>query len=166
MGPMASYLEAYGSSEEQKARRGTLVKRGILLLFGLLIAVGLAYLLFHNYPEEKQVKGFLDDLRRQDYQAAYQRWGCTGATPCRDYPFQKFMDDWGPKGSHSDVASAHIGMSQSCGTGVILRADYKGAEPVPLWVERGNHVISFAPWPECPGRHFHPGTFLRSLFSR
>ncbi|MGI8744596.1 MAG: hypothetical protein ACR2NN_18880 [Bryobacteraceae bacterium] len=163
---MPSYLEVYGSSEEQKARRGTLIKRGILLLILLLIVVGLGYGLFHNYSEERQVKSFLEDLRKQDYQAAYRMWGCTDATPCRDYPLTKFMDDWGPKSAHADLSSAHIGMSQTCGTGVILRVDYKGAEPVPLWVERSTHVVSFAPWPECPGRHFHPGTFLRSLFHR
>ena len=162
---MSSYLEAYGSSEEHKARRATLVKRGILFVVVLLIAAGLGYVLFKNYPEEQQVKSFLDTLRKQDFQTAYRMWGCTESTPCRDYGLPKFMNDWGPKGPHADIGSARIGLSQSCGTGVLLRLDAKGAEPVPLWVERGTHVISFAPWPECPGRHLHIGTFLRSLFN-
>jgi hypothetical protein len=34
-----------------------------------------------------------------------------------------------------------------------------------LWVERTSKVISFSPQPECPGRHLHLGTWLRSLFS-
>jgi hypothetical protein len=163
---MSSYLEAYGSIEEQKAKRGTLVRRGILLLILLLAVGGLGYALFHNYREEAQVKGFLADLRKPDYQAAYGLWGCTDATPCRDYSFEKFMDDWGPKSGHADASSGHIGLSQSCGTGVILRVDYNGAAAVPLWVERGTRVVSYAPWPECPGRHFHFGAFLRSLFNR
>lgn len=161
---MSSYLEAYGSSEEQKAKRAKLLKRGLVLLILLLIAAGLGYIFFKNHSEEQRVKGFLEELRKQDFQAAYRMWGCTESTPCRDYAFPKFMDDWGPKGSHADIGSAHIGMSQSCGTGVILRVDYRGAEPVPLWVERGTHLVSFAPWPECPGKHLHIGTFLRSLF--
>ena len=161
---MSSYLEAYGSSEEQKANRAKLVKRGLVLLILLLIAAGLGYVFFKNHSEERRAKEFLEDLRKQDFQDAYRIWGCTESTPCRDYAFPKFMDDWGPKGSHADIGSAHIGMSQSCGTGVILRVDYKGAEAVPLWVERGTHVVSFAPWPECPGKHLHIGTFLRSLF--
>jgi len=36
---------------------------------------------------------------------------------------------------------------------------------VPLWVERNGQVISYAPWPECPGRHWHIGAWLRSLFN-
>jgi|SRR5947209_4363802 len=163
---MSGYLEAYGSDEERKARRATLIKRGVLLVLFLAIAGGLGYTLFKNYSEERIIKTFLEDLRKQDYQSAYGLWGCTASKPCRDYSFSKFMDDWGPKGPHADVSNARIGLSQSCGTGVILRVDYKGAEPVPLWVERGSRTISFAPWPECPGKHLHVGTFLRSLFSR
>ena len=162
---MSSYLEAYGSSEEQKANRAKLVKRGLVLLILLLIVAGLGYVFFKNHSEEQRVKGFLEELLKQDFQAAYRMWGCTESTPCRDYAFPKFMDDWGPKGSHADIGSAHIGMSQSCGTGVLLRVDYKGAEAVPLWVERGTRVVSFAPWPECPGRHLHVGAWLRSLFN-
>jgi hypothetical protein len=161
---MSSYLEEYGSSEEQKARLAKLVKRAVVALISLLILAGLGYVFFKNYPEERQVKNFLENLRKQDFQTAYRMWGCSESTPCRDYAFQKFMDDWGPKGSHADIGSAHIGLSQSCGTGVLLRVDYKGAEAVPLWVERSTKVVSFAPWPECPGKHLHIGAFLRSLF--
>src|SRR5438105_243737 len=163
---MSSYLEAYGADEEQRASRLQRMKRGIAGAVILIVAALIIYAVFKNYPEQRQVKAFVEDLRKQDYQAAYRMFGCTETTPCRDYTFQKFLDDWGPKSRHADAASAHIGMSQSCGTGVILRLDYKGAEPVPLWVERGTHVVSYAPWPECPGRHVHIGTFLRSLFSR
>ena len=92
-------------------------------------------------------------------------WGCTDAHPCPEYPFTKFMDDWGPKSSHADQASANIGLSQSCGSGVVIRIDYKGSEEaVPLWVERDSGTISFAPWPECPGRHLHFGEWVRSIF--
>ena len=161
---MSSYLEAYGSSEEQKAKRAKLVKLAILLLLVLVMVATSGYIFFKNHSEEQRVKGFLEELRKQDFQAAYRMWGCTESTPCRDYAFPKFMDDWGPKGSHADIGSAHIGMSQSCGAGVLLRVDYKNAEAGPLWVERGTQVVSFAPWPECPGKHMHIGTFLRSLF--
>lgn len=163
---MSSYLEAYGADEEQRARRLQRIKRSIAGLALLIVTALVLYAVFKNYPEQRQVKAFIENLRKQDYQAAYRMFGCTEATPCRDYSFQKFMDDWGPKSHHADTASAHIGLSQSCGTGVILRVDYNGAEPVPLWVERSTHVVSFAPWPECPGRHLHIGTFLRSLFNR
>jgi hypothetical protein len=163
---MSSYLEEYGAGEEQRAKRLRRIKRGsIAALLALIVAV-VIFAVFKNYPEQQQAESFLEDLRKQDYQAAYRMFGCTETNPCRDYTFQKFMDDWGPKSAHADSTSAHIGMSQSCGTGVILRIDYKGAEPVPLWVERSTHLVSFAPDPECRGRHLHVGAFLRSLFTR
>jgi hypothetical protein len=163
---MSSYLEEYGAGEEQRARRRKRIKRGSIAAVLLLIVAVVVYAVFKNYPEQRQVNAFVETLRKQDYQAAYRMFGCTETTPCRDYSFPKFMDDWGPKSRHADASSAHIGLSQSCGTGVILRVDYQGAEPVPLWVERNTHVVSFAPWPECPGRHLHIGAFLRSLFNR
>jgi hypothetical protein len=58
-------------------------------------------------------------------------------------------------------------MSQTCGSGVVVRLDYNGnQEAVPLWVERESKMISFAPWPECPGRHLRIGAWWRSLFGR
>src|SRR5947209_2022439 len=101
---MSSYLEAYGEGEAQRARRVRLVKRGSIILLLLLILAGLAYAVFKNYPEEQRVKMFLETLRKQDYQTAYRMWGCTEATPCRDYSFQKFLDDWGPKSPHADAS--------------------------------------------------------------
>jgi hypothetical protein len=77
------------------------------------------------------------------------------------------MEDWGPQSTHADETSAHIGMSEACGSGVVIRIDYNGSEePVPLWVERDGKTISFAPYPECPGRRWQFGAFFRSLFGK
>src|SRR5438105_3129157 len=105
---MSSYLEAYGAEEAQRAKRIRLIKRASVALILLLIVSGVAYAVFKNYPEEQQVKAFLETLRKQDYQTAYRMWGCTESTPCRDYSYQKFLEDWGSKGSHGDIGSAHI----------------------------------------------------------
>lgn len=163
---MASYLENYGAVEEHRARRNKIIKRTVIALVCAAIAAVIVYALFKNFGQEQQVKGFLQRLRNHEYQDAYRMWGCTETTPCRDYAFPKFMEDWGPNSAHANANGAKIGMSQSCGTGVLIRLVYPSAEPVTLWVERHNDVISFAPWAECPGRHLHIGTFLRSLFSR
>jgi hypothetical protein len=163
---MSSYLEAYGASEEQRVQRLRLVKIGAITLASVLI-VGLAlYAIFKNYSEERQVKNFVALMRGQDYRGAYGLWGCTEAHPCPAYSFAKFLDDWGPKSPHSDESSAHIALSQSCGTDVVIRLEYSGSEdPVTLSVERATKVVSFAPWEECPGRHLHIGAWLRSLFN-
>jgi hypothetical protein len=162
---MAGYLEAYGASEEHRAQRLALLKRLGLIVVRVLIVAVVLYAVSKNYSEERQVKTFLATLQRKDYGAAYRMWGCTESTPCRDYSFARFSADWGPN-SPNAKSSPQIGTSQSCGSGVILRLDYPNAEPVPLWVERSTGIISFAPWPECPGRHLHLGAFFRSLFGR
>ena len=164
---MASYLEAYGASEQLRARRIYLIKISAVVLAFALIAGGTLYALVKNRSEEQQAKLFAHLLNDHNYSEAYKLWGCTAAHPCPNYPESKFLEDWGPHSAHADGSSAEIGLSQSCGSGVVIRLDYKGSgEPVPLWVERATKVISFAPWPECPGRHLHLGAWLRSIFNR
>ena len=162
---MSSYLETYSAAEEHHAGRIRLIKRISVAAVSAIIVGLILFGIFRNRSEEQQARTFLGFLNAKDYQAAYRMWGCTDTHPCPDYPLNKFMDDWGPKSTHADESSAQIGLSQSCGSGVLIRIDYKGPlEPVPLWVERDGKTISFAPWPECPGRHLHLGAWLRSLF--
>ena len=162
---MSSYLEAYGAAEEQRAARIRLLKY-ISITVAVVLVVGLTlYGIFRNHAEERQARTFVDLLRSHDYRGAYALWGCTDSHPCPDYPFDKFQEDWGPKSGHADESSAKIGSSEACGSGVLIRLDYKGSEEsVPLFVERSDEVISFAPWPECPGRHLRIGAWFRSLF--
>jgi len=163
---MSSYLEAYGAAEQQRARVIGIVKISSIVLASALVVGLILYGVFKNHSEEQRARTFLGLLNSRNYQGAYAMWGCTDAHPCPGYPFAKFQEDWGPQSSHADEAVAHIGLSQSCGTGVVIRVDYKAAEePVSLWVERDTGTISFAPWPECPGRHLHFAAWLKSVFS-
>jgi hypothetical protein len=162
---MASYLETYGAAEEQRAKRVRLIKNSAIVLGSVLLVGLILYGIFKNRSEEQQANAFVSRLQAHDYQGAYTVWGCSDAHPCKDYPFDKFLEDWGPKSAHADQSSAKIGLSQSCGSGVVIRLDYKGSEePVSLEIERSTKAISFAPWAECPGRHLHIGAWLRSLF--
>jgi hypothetical protein len=164
---MSSYLEAYGASEESRARRIRLIKISSIVAACALIVGFTLYALLKNRSEEQQAKLFVQLLNDHNYSAAYRLWGCTDTNPCPNYPIDKFMEDWGPQSAHADQSSAQIGLSQSCGSGVLIRMEYKGSEePVPLWVERASKTISFAPWQECPGRHMHLGAWLRSIFKR
>lgn len=164
---MSSYLEAYGANEEQREKRVRLIKNVAISLACAVILGLVLYAVFKNHAQEQQAKTFVELLRGQKYQDAYRLWGCTDTHPCPDYTFEKFMEDWGPKSTHADSSSAKIGLSQSCGSGVVIRIDYPSSkEPVSLWVERDSKIISFAPWPECPGRHLRIGAWLRSLFGR
>jgi len=165
---MSSYLEAYGAAEQHRARILGIVKTTSIALGSVLVVCVILYGIFKNHSEEQRAKNFLGLLSAHNYQAAYAMWGCTDSHPCPDYPFAKFQEDWGPKSQHaSDPAAVSIGRSESCGSGVVIPLSYKNpVDSVPLWVERDTGTISFAPWPECPGRHLHFGAWLRSVFGR
>ena len=90
---MSGYLEDYGEGEE---RRGRLIKRLVVALVALLIVGFFSYEFFQNYSEEHLVKQFISEVNAAHYSAAYQTWGCSDAHPCRDYSYQRFLEDWGP----------------------------------------------------------------------
>src|ERR1700684_3747884 len=121
------YLDAYGAAEEKRARTIRLVKGSAIILVAILVVGGLLYAVFENYPEEQRVKSLLSLLQNHRYPEAYQLWGCSETQPCPNYKYDKFLEDWGPKSAHADETSAKIAISQSCGTGVLLRVDYKNA---------------------------------------
>jgi len=164
---MSSYLEAYGAAEEHRARVLGIVKTSSIVLACVLVVGLILYGVFKNHSEEQRARTFVGLLEAHNYPAAYAMWGCTETHPCPEYPFKKFQEDWGPQSAHANESVAQIGMAQSCGSGVLIRLDYKGPEePVSLWVERDSGIISFAPWAECPGRHLHFGAWLKSIFGR
>jgi len=68
----------------------------------------------------------------------------------RGYPFDSFMQDWGPRSSHRDVSDYKIARSRSCGSGVILTVDFGKSQPEKLWVQRDDLTIGFSPMPGCP----------------
>ncbi len=144
---MAGYLLNYGAGEEQREK---IIRRLLIIAVVVLVAGGILYFFLKNFRQEQQARRFFDLLEKHDYKPAYAMWGCTDAKPCRDYPLQNFMDDWGPKSPHADAGSYHIKKSRSCGSGVILTVDFGKNQEDKLWVERGDLTIGFSPWPGCP----------------
>lgn len=156
---MSGYLEGYGVDEQ---RRESLTKRVVL---GVLIAVVVGLLLFffiHNRAEKNAGQRFLSALRAHDYQHAYELWGCTASKPCPEYAYNKFMEDWGPKGLYADANAGRISIVDSCGGGVVLMMKFPNADPFGVWVDRNTKTLGFAPWPRCPGRHWHFWDFIKS----
>jgi hypothetical protein len=115
-----------------------------------------------NRGEQKRVESFFQLLAAHDYKPAYALWGCTDATPCRDYPFQSFMRDWGPEAA--PVTGAEVLDGETCGSGVIVTADAGKAGEKKLWVEKQTQILSFLPpgIDRCPqGNHIYD--WVRSL---
>ena len=150
---MSSYLEAYGAAEQHRARILGIVKISSIILG--CVAGCRSHPLWRLQESRRgttrqDLSGFAERAQLSDRLCDV---GLHGFTSLPDYPFTKFQEDWGPKSEHADESVARIGLSQSCGSGVLIRLDYKAAEePVSLWVERDSGTISFAPWPECPGK--------------
>jgi hypothetical protein len=159
---MAGYLDTYGTAD---LRRSRVRKRVVIVTLVTALAALTLFLIFHNFQEKRIVNRFLESVRSGNYQEAYQMWGCTPAAPCRDYSFTKFMEDWGPKGQYANVKAARVSIVDSCGDGVVSTLVLPNTEPFGLYVERSTKVLSFAPWPRCPGRHLHLWEFIRSRFS-
>jgi hypothetical protein len=155
---MAGYLDAYGVDD---ARREKALKWIALSIVAIVVATGIAFLFFKNWGEKQRAKQFLRLLERQDYRGAYAMFGCSDATPCRDYPFQSFVEDWGPQ---SDSTQLHIGDSETCGTGVLINLESPKEHKATLLVETGSGMISYAPWPECPEARFRLRKWLRMKF--
>src|SRR3569832_1102293 len=140
---MAGYLDHYGAGEE---RRNRIIKRLVISVVALAVLGSIAFFVFHNYRQEQAVKHFFELLEAHDYQSAYTLW-VRSDSDRRGYPFDKFMEDWGPKGQHPDVSSYRISRSRSCGSGVILTIDFGSNQQEKLWVQRDDLTIGFSPLP-------------------
>jgi hypothetical protein len=153
---MSAYLEGYGAGEEQRER---LIKR---VLIGIVIVIAAAaglYFVLRNYKEQQQAKKFYEYLRAKQYKEAYALWGCTDAKPCRDYPWDQFMGDWGPNSPHADMSKFSVASTKSCDGGYLEVLQWGGKDEVILWVNRADLTLSYSPWgaPVC-SPHFRPNT--------
>src|ERR1700733_12996080 len=156
---MSGFLDpTYGVTEARRARR---IKAIALWSAGILIVAGVLFFSFRNWRQERVVKQFISLLKQQNYQEAYKLWGAN-----KYYPPEKFIEDWGPTGQYKDAGDAKIENEDVCGSGVIFTVDVPKIDPFGLWVESSTNFIGFAPngWSRCPGTHFQPVQFLKSLF--
>jgi hypothetical protein len=143
---MAGYLEGYGAGDE---RREKIWKRVVVWTLVALVATGVLYFSLRGFRQKRVVSTFLDHLRKQEFPAAYEQWGCSPAHPCRDYSFQRFMGDWGPQSPRSNSQTARVKQTKYCGQGVIAILDFGKGDDTLLWVESKDLTLGFAPWPVC-----------------
>jgi len=146
---MSDYLEGYGVED---ARRERIRKRFLLSLFVLLILGGVLWFVFRDRREKSQLEAFYDTLRGKRYEEAYRMWGCGKENPCRDYSFERFLEDWGPQSPHADLSGMKVVRTRSCRSGIIQTIDFRGKDEIHLYVNRGDLVLAYAPWPICDPR--------------
>jgi hypothetical protein len=156
---VASYLQQYGAGDEQRNR---IIKRIILGAIGAIIIAIAAYLFFHNFPEKQVAKHFLADVNSGQFQQAYRDWGCTAEHPCKNYDFNRFMEDWGPSKKASTPWT--IASVDGCRTFVTINVQAPGTQLQSLSVERDNHELGFAPAPECQERKWRWKQFFERIF--
>lgn len=135
---------------DQYAERNWLFSRlakgvGYALLASILVYC-FYWLFFRNWREERQVSQFLTELQAADFEAAYQRWGCSVAEPCRFYPYDDFLEDWGPESPLGAVDRFELGRSYTQEGGVIIELSINGEKQQNLWVQQDNRAISYFPY--------------------
>ncbi len=114
----------------------------VILVFCVVVA-GLVIYRFANFREERAVQHFLEEVKAQNYQHAYQLWG-----PSANYSYKDFMADWGgPRSYYGVVREFKIMSSESRGSGVVVTVEFDHLKKsVNIWVERKNRQLSFSPF--------------------
>lgn len=159
---MGGYLEQYERDEQSRARRNRIIKWVVLACIAVAIAFWIAYSLVHNRAEIGKTRHFLAEVNAHEYQQAYTTWGCTKTSPCPNYDYQRFMQDWGPGTAKSPWKIKNI---DACKHFVTVNVIAQGAQMQSLAVERGpNHVLSFAPFPECREKQWRWSNFFHRIF--
>jgi len=156
---MAGYLDEYGVKDARRERR---TKQIVIWGLAAVIVGTSVFFYFRDWSEERVMNRFTTLLKEQKYQEAYKMWETPDSA--KFYPPEKFTEDWGPSGAYKNAAAMKIQDVDTCNAGVVFNIAYPGAENFGLWVERSTGVISFAPWPRCPGSHLQVWQFLKSRF--
>ena len=163
---MAEFLSGFGEKDQKRETRN---KRIVLTVLGLAVAGGLFYYFARTFTEERTIGRFVSLLSSKDYKGAYAMWGCSDQAPCRDYRFDRFMEDWGPKSTYANASDISTTLAEPCGNSVWVTIKTPKSEELGLAVDGDTGLISFTPAARCPGklrlREF-PGRLWRYLRSK
>lgn len=139
-----SYLGEYDSPRPMFQR---LARWAGVALLAAVVGYSFYWLFFRNWREERQVRTFLEEVQQEQYEQAYSRWGCTVAEPCRFYPYDEFLEDWGPESPLGSIETFKLGKSYTQKeSGVIIEVWINGEKQPNLWVQSDTEVISFFPY--------------------
>lgn len=147
---MSSYLAGYGAGE---ARRAKVIQWAVIgaILAAVLGLVG--YFFLRHYSERANLSALVEAVRSGNHVAGHAQFGCTPQKPCRDYSFEKYLGDFGPKGEYRALPEAKVVESWSCPGGIIRVFDFGGGKQLDLIVANTDKLVGFAPprqaWKGC-----------------
>ena len=137
------YLEQY---ETGYPLFENILRWGAYVLMSTVLLGSFYWLFFRNWVEERQAKQFLALVQEQSDQEAYERWGCTEESPCKFYPYEEFLEDWGPDSPLGAVNSFSLGRSYAQRGGAIIEVFINDRKQPNLWVDGDTGEISFFPY--------------------
>lgn len=128
------------------------------IIIGLLIALAIVGVLvwqFWNVPAEHRVNRFFDALEQQQFEKAYGIWNNDSdwqqhADKYKNYPYNKFLDDWGLNGEYGKITSYKIlYATSSLGNSTLMAISVNGRKSLTtLGVTHG--AIGFTPFSLTP----------------
>jgi len=136
------FLNQYGVRD---IRRERLIRRAILIVLSVGVVAGFLYFWLKNHVQEGRVREFLVALEAGDYPAGYSFWGCRVDSPCQNYTYNDFLEDWGPSSAFGKLQSHRFVRSRERGSGVEITMVLNENREVKLWVEKSNGVLGFSP---------------------
>src|ERR1700728_146845 len=141
-------------AKEYDPERARKRKKQLISTIAILVIVLALGWWFRFWPEERIAGHFFDALQKQDYNTAYGIWmhDPQWAQHPGEYPkylFNDFYRDWGPGGEWGLIKTQKVYGASTCpggGTGVVVDVIVNDrAEHAQVWVEKGDHTLSYPP---------------------
>jgi hypothetical protein len=133
------------------------IAAGVLILLTAVTGVG-GFLLGHgwfftNMKAEFRVNAFMNTVESGDYGRAYAIWMADPDWPqhpqkYKDYPFEKFKEDWTTASDYGPIKSHHVDISKRTpeGDGIIVAVRINGSsQPLFIHYQRTNGTLSYSP---------------------
>jgi len=147
---MAGFFEQY---ETRSSWRERMVKWFFLAILVILVLWAADWTLgklgkdnISDVRAQWRIKSFINALDEKRYEDAYKMWGCEKSKPCRDYSYASFIEDWGPHSANSNITRGRKLVTRHCESGIVRTDLLPNKEMVSLYVNRGDLIISYAPW--------------------
>jgi hypothetical protein len=145
------------ASEEPTSKRRHYAVAVVALVILVAFGAWYAWYLYFLMPERQTVEHFMNAVVAENLQRAYQIW----KPHANSYTFDEFTSDWGTTGYYGPIKSFRIESARQPpeSNGVVVMVEISPYQPFParndprsgrdrevsLWVDRGDHSLSFPP---------------------